>query len=430
MYALTLTDPYDTLSLTTGGLNVIEYAMRGPEARRGNQAASIATAEPPGYEDISETIVLDIRAATQSAVQDLVRRLERFGDRARRNSRRRAADTVYLTIQFDADTAAWRSELLDATVVVDAPLDHLWKLAATVQFTLTRRYYWEMAAANPTELAISTSSQGAATGGRAITHTYDQNWIQIAAAQVTGSLPAPVLLDYENDATGTQYLHTAWLVNNAHADPANVPVARTAAQMTGAGSNRWKLPAALLNASRGRYVQVIAHFSAGELNQTTTGYMEADWGGGTFRTIWTGRSEDSRPRVADLGAFPMPPGGETTGYDDVYFRIVTPNTVSHVQFLPVSSAQRVHALLSAPIDEGYEMAVDEALVVDGIVGETYTQLASGVKRPTVASGGGPLWIWPNLTQRIYLCWLGFSMAFAPTYKSRVRAWYRPRRGTL
>lgn len=431
MYNLYLQDRFETQSLVSNGVNVTDYPMRSARPQTRGRRASSLSAAMPDLDDVSETIRLLVTGASQAALQDTVRVLERLMDRARMNSRRRREDAVYLYIQLDGDSSLWRTEVLEGEVVVENPLDDLWKLKAPVSISLTRRYFWEYGAANPVELQLTSSSQGTpGTGGRAITTTNDANWVQIAAGQVTGALPAPVMLDIESTGASPQFVSTLWAINNAHANPATVDMYRMAAEMTGGGSNRWLLPASLVNGCAGKFARVVVCHTGTILPGTLQGSIEVDIGSAAYRTAWWGPQVPTAG-VADLGVFPIPPGGATTGYEQVYFRLFTNATVHHVQFIPVSSERR-YTLVRSPSEDSVGLESGEAMVDDQITGEAYMQIAAGGKRAWVLGYGGPLYVYPNtgMAQRIVFPWAGVGTAFNAGYTAKVSAWYRPRRGTV
>lgn len=427
MYNLYIRDKFDTLQLQSNGCEVMDYTMRGPRPARRDQASRVS-AEPPDYEDVSETLRLMVTEATQARVQDKTRRLEAFLERARLNSRRRPEDAVYLYIQFDEDNWLWRSELLSGELSAENPLDSLWKLHTPVSITFTRRYYWEMAEANPVKLAISANGQSASTAGRTV--IFGQNsWIHIAANQVPGSLPAPLKLEIRNNSGNGQFMTQTWLINNAHATPPTISVVRTAGQMTEPGSNRWLLPSNLVNACKGRYVRALLHHTSGGITGTAQGLLEvSDVSGSSFFTAWRGQVVE-RQGITDLGVFPLPPGAESGGYGDLYFRAITAWPVDHVKLIPVSSERRV-AVMDSALGSGLGFADGEALVDDGILGESYAQYDTGIKTPMVIGRGEPLWVWPGIAQRVHIVWAGFSYGYRPTYTAEVHAWVRPRRGTI
>jgi hypothetical protein len=55
--------------------------------------------------------------------------------------------------------------------------------------------------------------------------------------------------------------------------------------------------------------------------------------------------------------------------------------------------------------------------------------AAGTKKAFGAAQGGPLWVYPGVTNRLYILSAG-SFSYSPTRSNEVKAWYRPRRLTL
>lgn len=421
MYLLYLSDRYDTLELQSNGIEVLDYPMRGPAPDSERPPSEIA-ATPPDFDDVVETLRLMLAFPSQHQVVERIRRLERFLERARHNSRRRPSDAVYLYIKLDSDVWLWRSEILLGELSEENPLDQLWKLKTAVSITFTRRYYWEMADPNPLEVSLSANGQSGGFGGRNITLTAGQNWVQIATQQVGGSLPTPLHFELLNNSGGTQFVSTIWAINNAHSDPVTVNTGFTAGEMVG---GRWLLPSALMNAVKGKYVRAILHHTGGGVSGLASGRLEVDLTGSDPRTVWSGEAVTAEV-ATDLGVFPIPPGGKTDGFGNVYFRATTPWTIHHLQLIPVSSERRLSVILT-DTSFGLGLGNGHAVVDDGILDETYALI--GDKVPMVVGHGDPLWVWPGMVQRIYFASNPYLSGGTP-HVFRVKAWMRPRRGTV
>lgn len=425
MYQLYLKDRFDQLNLHTGGgdqIDLIEYAMYGG-APIVSGRASDSMAMPLEYGDVSETIRLSVEGANQAAIQGKVRRLERFLDRANQNPRRRKNDAVYLCNRFDQDTADWRTEIVAGELTVENPFDDLWRKRTVVTLNITRRHFWEYAAADPMEIPISAQGQSAGTGGKTITFNGTNSWIGIASSAIPGSRPSPLTLEITNTSGGTQYLHTLWIVNDAHTGP-TTKTRYAASEMTSTGSNRWLINAASMNNIAGRYCRMFLHHTAGGVVGRVKGQIMVGAPGGVLMTAWQGRDVETMV-VTDLGAFPIPPGGEFGGWQLVYFDAQTPWGVSYLQLLPVSSERRI-AVATTNFSDNVGIADGVGIAEDGVTGETY--LKSGTnKYASLVAHGDPVYVWPGLNQRIHIVWEGLG---AGGHSATVRAYTRPRRGTL
>ena len=434
MYNLYLDDRFETqLNLQSDGVSVVDYAFRSgtPSGRHG---------EVMPDDSVSETIVLAIEGASQAAVQDIVRKLERFLDRARLNHGRRVNDAVYLYGQLDDDVWPWRTEILGGEISSINPLRDLWQNRVDVSVAITRRPFWEKDYLTQVMLTSTANPSPWTTVG--ITNN-TQNWVQIDAGQVPGSMPAPIYISVENTEVGqTRYLTGQWVINNAHVAPTTVDMYMEGSETTVASGSlagsfstlRWLLPDSLVHNAAGRYVRMLLFMSSVPTTARVKGGIDIGISGGsTFVESWIGREYEIDRQVMDLGVFPVPPGGASNAFQQVYFKVkfdnspnsLSPGSVTRLQMVPVSSEKRWD-MLGGFSSLGLE--VGEKAVDDGIQGDAYVLQGSN-KYPILLPRGGPLLVYPNLTQRLVISWAGFSGVYQ-AYDSDVRVYVRPRRATI
>lgn len=156
-----------------------------------------------GESDISETIALVLEGA-QSTVQSTVNTINRYLADARARNANGYGDRVYLEAR--AGTAAeWRrSEIIDGRIALTEGGMQAGLSSGTLvpaQLFITRRGWWENTAG--TFLPIYNSN-GTATSGTGWVDVFNcadgtgsapnkrENWVKLAAAGISGDLPAPV----------------------------------------------------------------------------------------------------------------------------------------------------------------------------------------------------------------------------------------------
>lgn len=406
------------------------------------------------YDDVTETAEVILRG-TEANIRATVNELERLLEQAKRQPKS-FERRVYVQYRPVATDALWRSEILEGRLSwsTDPALRRLKDTNPTVRVAVfwRRRFFWEGA---ETELQLSTSNQSAATGGRTIRNhddsgTGDDNWVQIAASQVGGVLPAPARVVLTNTTGSAQTYTKLWMAVNAFSDPANfVHVVEAESRSGGIGTvtsdancsngsrldvslaaaafgviNFW-ISAAQVQRTQGRRFRLLARFAANTGTPTITPRLVDDTGN---VLLWSGESviiSTQGQHIADLGTVTLPVGGWGVDYGGVGLSLGCRGAMNaqldFVQLTPLDSYRYVELF-------GYAVANNAALVDDGIEERTY-MLAGGVAYPYAAPRGAPLLLYPNMTQRIIF--LHQTSTAAPIANAfSVRVYYRPRRLTL
>lgn len=408
---------------------------------------------------VTETAEINLRG-TESTIRSKVNSIETLLRQAVERQETGAGARVFVSYKpVDGDAAAYRSEVIDGRVVWSSNpgLRRLGDTSPTIQVAViwTRTFWWEGAEA---EISISANGQAAATGGRTIYNDpANGNWIQMAAAQVGGNLPAAVRLELTNTAGTTKNLRKLFLSVNANSDPANFThflqgEARISGgsvdsdasysggqalgfSLSGSTANyTWTLSQANMQRTKGRRVRVLARFAG------TTGalYVKPQVRTTGGQVLWEGDELSIGPLLyeawRDLGIVPLPPGA----YDDAYgahrlalvFRGTGLGDLDVLQLATVDS----YRYLEMPVP-GVAIANNAAAVHDGIEGRAYV-LTSGVRTGLPTSFGGPLLLQPGVIQRIYILWQIHAGATAGVGDApiadtaSVRLYYRPRRVTV
>ena len=318
--------------------------------------------------------------------------------------------------------------------------------------TWTRRNWWE---GDEAELQLSTSNAAAATGGRTIYNHDDSgtghdNWVQIAAAQVTGDLPGACRVQLANSVGSARSYRKLFLGVNAYSDPGNLTHMLEAESASGGGtvtsdancsnSSRldiapssstitltWSLSAAQLQRTRGRWFRLLLRVNdhSGDL-RVRPQVRDAS---GAY-TLWSGDAvvlPSQYGGIFDLGSVPLPPGGYASAYGALTLAIQFTGTsvteLDFVQLTPLDSFRYLECMGS--------VANGESVVDNGYDGLAYV-LSGSAYLPLVAPRGEPLMLFPGLTQRVIVLQqnlTGNSQApIADTFS--VRVWHRPRRRTI
>ncbi len=436
-HALSITDGTTTFSLSTTNAYLQLYVPVEPQ---------------PGELSVSETVELTFYAASASAMQTAIQTLQRLLDGIRRRQTWGVGPVVYLNFQPDGDATTWRSEMLDARLEYgDDTLSVYPQAKMPATLVLQRVPYWEGAL---TALPLTNANGSNNTSGLTIYNHDDSgtghdNYVQIAAADVGGSLPAPVKLELTNGSGSTQNWKQIWLANNAFSDPANFThILEGETQVAGGttGSNadssngsyatitiatqdthQWTLSAALLQDAQGYDFHMLTRFRS--VNGTVYIRPAILDSGGNY-ALWTCDETQvslTSDAIVDLGVCPLPPGGYSTAYgaQRLYWALRSASSVvvqtDFIAFFPANTFRKLRMLSTTA--NGVKVTDDQP------EGRAYS-VASSVETPNVAVSGMPLTVWPNTLQRIYVLWSYFDLSASIAQTMGVKAWYRPRRASF
>lgn len=455
-HALSLSDGTTTVNLSSSGVFLTRYSPQPPSVRTGSaRGLDGDDVTDPAYENVTETIELLPYAANTTALQAVVNGIERLIDYAKQRQKFRTGPRVYLQLQVDGESNTYRSEILYGRF---EPAEDALSIWGNYQFparlSVTRRYFWEGAL---TELQLSTSNSSAATGGKTIYNHDDSdagndNWVQIAAAQVGGAIPAPLRLTLQNTTGSAQDYRNIYMAVNAYSDPANFThIIEGESVVSGYGTST-----SLSTCSGGSYVARTLSVGTNEMHWNISSTQLQDTQGRDFRilmrlvtqpasTIYvtaciydkdgliplaTGdevKITASTNAIVDLGVLAIPPGGYNTTFGAV--RLVlklrttgTPSvSIDYFQLTPTDSFRKLYQL-------GYSAANNSYIIDDGIEGYTVLQ-ESSVDYPIYTVYDSPLIVFPNRIQKIIILHdEGSSSVIANTFS--IRAYYRPRRLTI
>lgn len=402
--------------------------------------------------EVTESAVCTLEG-TATAIRAAVNGLQALLGAAWRRQRRVNA-RVWVEFRPLTSDSWFRSEVLDGVVnwssnpvrrILDATSN-----TVEIAVSFRRMNWWD---GPEVELELSTSSQGAATGGRSILNHDDggsghDNWVQIAAAQVAGELPGPCRVQLTNTVGASRTFTKMAIALNALSDPANFvhvleAESRTSggtvtADVTASGGSVvtlaeastttvtlvWTLSAAQMQRSRGRSFRLLARIVGVSGNWSATPEVRAADG---MTVLWRGDAT-MLPQLygglIDLGVLPLPPGGYSASFGAVTLAVLfTGSGLAEVDFLQLTALDGYRVLRCLRRCENNEAVVDDGMEMMAYV------LSGTAVLPYVVAAGAPILLYPGLTQRLMvLAEDGQSpdpMGIAQSWS--VRVWHRPRR---
>lgn len=437
------------VSLTSSGVAVLEnYPMGTPELEQTaiqflGDGGGLSV---PSWSNVTETIPLHISAASDELVADKIRAIERLLDLARQGSIGHLDDRLYLRLQFDHDTEAWRSQILAARLEVATVSNQIWRNFARADLIITRRYYWETEAMK--SVAVSSGTTTTATTGYATvynsddTHATQRNWFQIAADQVIGSIPAPAKIYIKNISGASRSLAAVHLGNYVYADPTNVdPIFRsedaaftdTTPGTTEQDVYNWSLASnGLCDDFRGQFGRFLVVWSNNPAIDTLVRAALRFGSAGPNVDLALGEQmlNTTSETVTDLGALPIPPSSFTAGFGTNVYLAVRAKAASGTDTLGIDWLQIMPSGAGKyRVVKGIStltMSVDGEIIDDGPNGTVYGYL-SGTPYPTVRPLFSPIHLWPGKVQRLRMIIAGGPLSMEAGQAWAVKIEYKPRR---
>lgn len=406
-------------------------------------------------EPVTETITMMVIGTSISDMQSRKSVLEQMlGIANRRNDVKsvqyRTGERVWLRVTPDGDSTTWRAEILSARLEPDGAALRVWgNKKERLHLTLTRSV-WE----DDTERAITVvNNNGSNSTGLTVRNHEDggaghDNWVQIAAAQITGGLPAPAIIKLKNTYGSALYLSKYYFWNNAYATPntlwhviegenaqAGYGGAAVADAIMSNGS-KWSLTfsdsgeirfGSLTYYPSGRPIHIVAHipfFDSGV-------YCKAElWDAGGLRNLTPNSSEillTTSWHLHDLGTLWI--GAKETINTSLSLVLKLRGSGSKtvtIDFIHLAGPDSFR-VLEVPA-AFYLVGNNDLLIDDGVTKDAYMLTAGGSRYDAVVAHGEPLLLFPNVDQRIGCLWTGGTML--PDWTATIQLAYRPRKAVL
>lgn len=435
---VTLSDGVTTAILSSGNVVLEKYDFEsGTWDPRTDQVAPVTE---------TMTLVLTGTTAQNSSLLQTIEQLLR-----------QAADTfagisaeprVYLNITMPQDASSWRSRVHAGQVLIDNDSMDAWSRKPRVQVSIEREGCWSGARV---QIPLTNTHGTNNTSGLAVYNcndsTYD-NYVDIAAASVAGSIPAPVEIRMQNGTGSSQpYTHFIWAADwtsptisfalegesgqlsipsvSSISTAGNGQIGTFALTANGISLVSWPLPATWMSAGRGGVAHVWGLLASSPPTDLRVQLAVRDYY--NLVELWKGSWLDWGPyRVGYLGTVRVPPVGYSTGWSQLNLvaGFVTPLasgiSLDHIQLMPVGSLRLVE-------QRGMLVLNNDWVVDDGIEGITYL-IESGNFHPIYNARTRPLLIAPNRAQR--LRFMVGANSVTGRQRTNVQIFYRPRRLSL
>ena len=441
-HLLNITDGTTTLPLSTTSAMLRYYVPETPQLDDAGRLQPVA-----------ETIELMLYGANTAAVEAAHNNLEIMGLAARQRRRTGAGPRVFLQYQ-PSGSVLGRSEVreLEARLGRNAMTGY-GQAKLPVQLLVERVPWWEEAR---TAIPLANGNGSNNTAGLTVWNRDDgtagqDNWADIAAGAVGGVLPSPLEIHMRNLSGGArQYNHfyvanntfapsmAHWLEGESRSGGVGTVVANSAysngnyLRLTGTSIYvSWALPAALLSATAGRYLRIMARFASYPTTPKVYARAEIRDYYGLVTLARTPHETLLGPEVdhfCDLGLLPLPPGGYSNNWAQnmlaITFRAESSATVE-LDYLQITPADE---LCYRHIEQrGMSVAANDWIVDDGIEGLQYL-IEGGANHGIYSEHTQPLHVFPSVAQRLYFLHDGPDTS--SNWRLSVRAFYRPRRLTI
>lgn len=443
-HALSLSSGAAAISLSSSGCFLTHYVPNGPEL----------TADGD-FKNVTEAVEFVITGATSAAVQTKLNQIERILSVVNQRLLTGTGAKAYLHFQAGGDASPYRSELLGYRLILDDDAAvALNQLTLGVKLIVTRRPYWEGAR---TAIPLSNGNGSNILTGLLVRNhndsgAGDDNWCDIAASSITGSLPAPLEVRMSN-ASGATRWYRHWHISNNIYSPSLAHIIEGEAALSGYGTTgsdaacsngqyrsrtaigwltfRWNVPPATLDLFAGRYVRILARFRWLSNSPRDARVTLYDFAGlyplaQSPQTVLRGGHEF----IQDCGALPFPAADYSTNWAvhvlELAVNVPTSETID-LDFIQLTPTEPM--LYRKLIQLGYQTPVGDAVVDDGIEGLTYYEDGlTGLRYPIYIARSEPVHVWPGVDQRLLILHDGSGQL--PSWSVSVQAWYRPRRTLL
>jgi hypothetical protein len=401
-HVLSITDGSSTITLTTTNYYLSAYTPGVPRLdRRTGQ-----------YTSVTEAVDLLVYSTTTTDIQTKINDIENMLARARRRQRiGHGSDRIYLQFKLDGESDTYRSEILDGAVEVSLEGIGAWvNKNIPVRLNITRRFFWETA----TEKTAGSGS-------------IDNDGGYVALSSLDGTEPAPAKIEMTNNSgSGKDYgeFYLANLVSQAPSSFDHHYGSDQAYSLTAGGTDDidYTIDSGTNSQGRGRYFNVLTNLSNVTLStqdvmvkaiiRDSTGLVTL------FETDEVRVSPDS---LTNVGAVPIPPGGDYTSWDGTQlrltFRSINYTGSGNVELMQLQPSEQLRHIEQ----KGLSIPNGSTVVDDQIEGVTRAVGSD------IYVARGALMLWPGESQRVLFAWDEAAGGYDSSDTLSVSIKYRPRR---
>lgn len=440
-HLLNITDGTTTLPLSTTSAMLQYYVPQSPKMDDGGR-----------FQPVSETVDLLLYGANTAAVDTALNNLEAMRLTARQRRMTGAGPRVFLQYQ-PIGGALGRSEVREVEVRLGRnAMTAYGQAKLPVQLLIERVPWWEEGRA---QIPLTNGNGTNNTAGLTVWMRDDatagqDNWTDIAAGAVAGVLPSPLEIQMRNLSGGARGYLNFYIANNNFA-PTLTHFVEGESRLAGVGTTvsdstcsngalvrlagtsiycLWDLPAALLSATAGRYLRILARFP--NFVSASPIYVQPelrDYYGLVTLARTPYETKLRYPNyIHDLGLLPLPPGGYSNNWAKnvlaLNFRSDSSASID-LDFLQITPADE---LCFRHIEQrGMVVAANDWIMDDGIEGLQYL-IEGGANHGIYTEHTPPLHVFPGVAQRLYF--LHDGSGTSANWKLSVKVFYRPRRLTI
>jgi hypothetical protein len=387
---------------------------------------------------VTDQCTLQLRGANGRAS---IEKLNRLFEQARRNPN--FGSRVYLYFAVHENETPYRSRVVDGRISIEKGYSYGYKtgkLIITIAFE--HLPYWEGAQA---QIPLTNENGTGNTSGLTVYNTNDMtgtsptkrvNYVKMLAANVTGDIPTPAIIEITNTYTnGTARLSKIWM--GLAIDDATYPLTwyldQTMALNTAASTEQQisltTLNTAFLNGTRGGHFRVFTKCSSAiqDLRLNAALYFPASVAVTPMQKapeVVMGYSS-----IIDLGTLQIPPwlpnmknqaavGLRIAGRRTGGFNI----TLSDIFLFPANAFRQL-------IPRGYGFIYTAILVDDGVADTVWVVWGDGTTVGHYSGYGDPIKLTPGKDQRLLFLNNTLTGGIDDDQTMSLKVYYRPRRLT-
>ena len=328
-HVVSITDTNSTITLTSGDYFLTGFVPSRPRLRDGV------------YQDVAETIELFIDASSTTAAQDAVNDIEKMLSKALARSKTKIGYEVYLQLQMDGEAGAWRSPILNGEVEVSADAMRAWvggKIPVRVH--VLRKFYWE-------DTTIRTAGSGTVANNGGV--------IALSSSAVDGTEETPAIVQIANSSgSGKTYrnFHISNLVADAPGNFSHFNTSSSAWSVTAGTTSHedYTINANTCIEGQGRLCNVISSITGVSSSDTVMASLTVLDSTALVTLYSTDEVElPANSLTVNLGAVPIPPGGDYGSWSEITLRISlrsvgTTVASGNVQFVMLAPNERYRFL--------------------------------------------------------------------------------------